>query len=192
MGVIYVPDHSPGIWVRPWDPRTTQQSWLLEILRTTDQPNAWLKSDLKERNWDSSHVSFNSWVGWLPIGQYTTASPGQREWFRKVLEVPLGHQDAFGTQPGLEAPCMGDTGGLFQPQELELNWKNLKKSLKNMIPTEMQVSGQSSTCPCIKTVLNKIFNTENYLTKCNKVNQSIRYFCTENHKYRLILICNIH
>ena len=44
-------------------------------------------------------------------------------------------------QRSLEASCMSGATGLFQAQELELNWKNLK-SLKNMIPTEVQVSGQ--------------------------------------------------
>ena len=44
-------------------------------------------------------------------------------------------------QRSLEASCLSGATHLFQAQELELNWKNLK-SLKNMIPTEVQVSGQ--------------------------------------------------
>ena len=44
-------------------------------------------------------------------------------------------------QRSLEASCLSGATHIFQAQELELNWKNLK-SLKNMIPTEVQVSGQ--------------------------------------------------
>ena len=65
---------------------------------------------------------------------------------------------------------MGGMAGLFQPQELKLNWKNLMRSLQNMIPKEMQASEQSFTYPRVKIVLNVTFNTEKYLTKYNKVN----------------------
>ena len=51
----------------------------------------------------------------------------------------------------LEASCMCGTTGLFQAQKLELNWRNLK-SLKNMILTEVQVSGQGPTCPCMNII----------------------------------------
>ena len=44
-------------------------------------------------------------------------------------------------QRSLEASYLSGATHLFQAQELELNWKNLK-SLKNMIPTEVLVSGQ--------------------------------------------------